>query len=59
MVDSEGALGSSPGGRFWHMKSRVLVGLAREAQKRESGSIESEGDLRGGSGGFLGWILGF
>jgi len=38
-------------GSFLVPKSRVLVGLVREAQKRETGSIRSEGDLRDGSGG--------
>jgi len=36
------------GGHFWHLKSRVFTGLAMEAQKRETGGIESEGDIRGG-----------
>jgi len=45
-------LGSSPEGSFWHLKSRVLAGLAREAQKRETGSIRSEDDLKVDLGGF-------
>jgi len=41
---------SSLGGHFWVGKSPILTGLARVAQKRETGSIESGGDLRGGQG---------
>jgi len=44
-MDSRCVLGSSPGGHFWHPKSRVLAGLGREALKRESGGIRSAGDL--------------
>jgi len=51
MVESRGVLGSSPKRSFLAPKSRVLAGLGREAQKRETGSIDSEGDLRDGSGG--------
>jgi len=39
------------GGRFLALKITCLTGLVMEAQKRETGSIESDGDLRGGSGG--------
>jgi len=42
-------LGSILGGHFWYLESPILTGLAREAQKRETGSIESKGDL-------MGWI---
>jgi len=50
-VDSGSVLDSSPERSFLIPKSRVfLTGLAREAQERETGSIESEWDLRGGSG---------
>jgi len=44
-----GALGSSLEGHFWCLESPILMSLAREAQKRETGSIRSEGDLRCGS----------
>jgi len=50
-VDSRWSWVVVQGGRFWHLKSRVN-GLAREAQNRETGSIESEGGSQGGSGGF-------
>jgi len=49
-MDSMGALGSSPGRSFLALEIAYLSGLVREAQKRETGSIESEGDLRDGSG---------
>jgi len=42
-----GVLGSSPEGSFLTRESPIWAGLIREGQKRESGSIESEGDLRG------------
>jgi len=32
--------------RFWHLNHVFLAGLTREAQKRETGGIESEEDLR-------------
>jgi len=38
-------------GHFWHRKSPILTCLASETKKRESGGIESEGDLRGVLGG--------
>jgi len=50
-VDSR-CLGSSQRRSFLTSKSRVFTGLTREVQKRETGSIRSEEDLRG-------WILGF
>jgi len=62
-VDSEGVLGSSPGGSFSDTGIAYLMGLAREAQKRETGSIESGGrsqvDLGGlvGGGGRIGDFL--
>jgi len=37
-------------GRFWHLNHVFSPVWAREAQKRETGSIGSEGDLRCGSG---------
>jgi len=36
-------LGSSPGGSFLTPEIAYLTGLARETQKRETGSIESGG----------------
>jgi len=52
---------SSPGRSFLAPKSRVLAGLVREAQKRETGSIRSEEisevDLEGS--GLDSGILGF
>jgi len=48
-VDSKGVLGSSPGRSFLAPKSRVFLLVGQGAQERESGSIRSEGDLRGGS----------
>jgi len=45
------------GDHFWYLKITCLPGLAREAQKRETGSIRSEGDLRDGSGGFWTVVL--
>jgi len=52
-------MGSSPEGSFWHWKSPILAGLARQGQKRETGSIESDGDLMWWIWEVLGWILGF
>jgi len=49
-VDSRMLLGSSPERSFWHRNNLFVRFLTREAKKRETGSIESEGDLRGGSG---------
>jgi len=40
-------LGSSPGRSFLTRESPILTDLAREAQKRETGSIESDGDIKG------------
>jgi len=52
-------LGSSPRRLFLAPKITCFGGLAREAQKRETGSIRSEGDLRWVDLEVLGWILGF
>jgi len=56
-----GYLGSSPERSFLTPNITYLTGLAREAQKRETGSIESEGDLKGGYGGSRAgsWYSGF
>jgi len=43
--------GTSPRRSFLAPEITCLTGLVREGQKRETGSIESEVDLRGGSGG--------
>jgi len=43
-------LGSSTERSFLAPGIAYLEGLVREAQKRETGSIESGGDRRGGSG---------
>jgi len=53
-----GVLGSSPRRSFLIPKSRVTVFLIRQCQKRETGSIRSDGGSQGGSV-VLGWILGF
>jgi len=44
-------LGSSPERSFLAPEIAYLSGLAREVQKRETGSIESGGDLRMDLGG--------
>jgi len=46
MVFSGGALGSSLGGPFLMPRITYFDGLTRVAQKRETGSIESERDSR-------------
>jgi len=46
MVDSRWSWVVVQGRSFLTPKSRVLAGLVREAQKRETGSIESEGRLQ-------------
>jgi len=48
-VDSRRMFGSSPEVSFLAREITYLTGLVSEAQQRETGSIESEGDLRGGS----------
>jgi len=48
-VDSGGVISSSPRRSFWHLNHVFFTGLAREAKKRETDSIESEGDIRSGS----------
>jgi len=48
-MDSKGVVGSSQSRSFLTPKSRVFFGgLAREVQKRETGSIRYEGGFRGG-----------
>jgi len=51
MVESRGVLGSSPRRSFLAPNITCLAGLGKEAQKRETGGIRSEEDLRGGGSG--------
>jgi len=50
-TDSRGVLGST--GRSFLTPNHVFDGFCQGAQKRETGSIRSEGDLRGWI-----WVLG-
>jgi len=50
MVFLRGALGSSLEWSFLSAQITYFGGFGWEAQKRETGGIESDGDLRGGSG---------
>jgi len=51
MVDSRGVLDSSPGRSFLTPKITCFDRFGQEAQKRETGSIESGEISGGGSGG--------